>query len=288
MEIPNSPAAGEVTLDHTGHFVADVDAARSALVDLGFTVTPYSAQVQPHSKTGQPILTGTGNICIMLSEGYLEFLVHTANSPIGQEFLAGLQRRAGLHLAAFGVADAASHHSKLISAGTAMRPLVHFSRSVQTINGSAMAAFTVARLPGGDMPEGRVQILTHHTASAMWQPRWTSHANGAQALRALLVSCPDPAEAALRFGRFLNRQPVPFGGGMRLVLDRGAIEFLPEAEATDLVGAAVEPGRSSFVGVRISVSDLSTFRNLPGAEAHGGAVTLPFDPALGLGCWLFE
>ena len=288
MTDANKVEAEAVVLDHTGHFVADAGAARAALVDLGFTVTPYSAQVQPDPETGEQELTGTGNICVMLPEGYLEFLVHTADTPIGLEFKAALERRAGLHLAAFGVADAESRHAALVAAGKDMRPLVHFSRQVDTETGPETAAFTVARLTAGTMPEGRVQILTHHTVAAMWQPRWTRHANGARALQALVVSSPDPAEAAARFGSFLDRRAEAFGDGLRIPLDRGAIEVLPEAAATALVGMAVDPGRSCFVGVRISVADLSQIRGRPGANDLGDVVSLPFHPALGRGVWLFE
>jgi hypothetical protein len=172
-----------------------------------------------------------------------------------------------------------------------MRPLVHFSREVETEGSPETAAFTVARMAAGTMPEGRVQILTHHSVSAMWQPRWTHHANGAQALQALIVSSPDPADAAARFGRFLGRQPEPFKEGLRISLDHGAVDFLPEPVATDLVGAAVDPGRSCFVGLRIAVSNpsaLSALGDRPEARQIGSAIALPFAPALGTGLWLFE
>ena len=191
MNNANNPARGETFLDHTGHFVANATAAADALTAMGFTVTPYSAQVQPDTVNGQLQLTGTGNICVMLSEGYLEFLVHTADTPIGLEFKRALQRRSGLHLCAFSVADAADRHSELKAGGQAMRPLVHFSREVETTTGSATARFTVARLPEGSMPEGRVQVMTHHDHAAMWQPRWTTHDNSAHSLRSIVVSAPE-------------------------------------------------------------------------------------------------
>lgn len=288
MKTANMPLAGEVSLDHTGHFVVDADAARATLQELGFTVTPFSAQVQPDPASGEPRLTGTGNICVMLPEGYLEFLVHTADTPIGREFTAALDRRAGLHLSAFGVADAAARHAELKAAGLDMRPLVHFSRKVATEAGVETAAFTVARLAAGVMQEGRVQILTHHNETAMWQPRWTTHANGAQSLRAILLSTPDPAETAARFSRFLDRPAKPHGSGLRIALDRGALEILPEDSATALVGEAVDPGRSCFIGLRIGVADASALAGKAGARWIDGSLVLPFDPALGAGVWLFD
>jgi len=288
MKTANLPLAGEVSLDHSGHFVADVDAARAALERLGFTVTPFSAQVQPDPVTGEARLTGTGNICVMLPEGYLEVLVHTADTVIGQEFNAALSRRAGLHLAAFGVADAAARHAELEADGFDMRPLIHFSRTVETEAGSDTASFTVARLAAGTMPEGRVQILTHHNEAALWQPRWTMHANKARSLRAIVLSAPDPEETAARFSRFLDRPAHPCGPGLRIALDRGALEILPEAHATDMVGSAVDPGRSCFIGLRIALPDVSVLADRSGARWMDRSLALPFDPALGTGVWLFD
>lgn len=288
MKTANLPRPREISLDHSGHFVADADAARVALEELGFAVTPLSAQVQPDPVTGESQLTGTGNICVMLPKGYIEVLVHTADTPIGREFLAALDHRAGLHLAAFGVADAAMRHAELELVGLDMRPLVHFSRDVETETGVENAAFTVARLAAGVMPEGRVQILTHHNEAAMWQPRWTTHANGAQSLQAIVLSAPDPAEAAARFSRFLDRPAETHGAGLRIPLDRGALEILPEDVATTLVGDPVDPGRSSFIGLRIGLANASVLADRPGARWVGGSLALPFDPAFGSGVWLFD
>ncbi|WP_121066751.1 VOC family protein [Chachezhania antarctica] len=285
---PNLPRPGEIVLDHSGHFVADADAARTALEKLGFTVTPLSAQVQPDPVTGEMKPTGTGNICVMLPEGYLEVLVHTADTAIGREFKAALDRRAGLHLVAFGLADAAARHAELVEAGVDMRPLVHFSREVETETGMETAAFTVARLPAGAMPEGRVQSLTHHNEAALWQPRWTAHANGAQSLDAIVLSSPDPRESAARFSRFLGRPVQKDGPGLRIPLDRGALEFLPEEAATALVGHAVDPGQSCFVGLRIGLADTAALPDDPRARWVDGSLVVPFDPTLGSGVWLFH
>ena len=54
-----------------------------------------------------PLPTGTGNITAMLPRGYVEVLFKTTETPLGQELDSGLERYAGVHLAAFTVADAA-------------------------------------------------------------------------------------------------------------------------------------------------------------------------------------
>lgn len=289
----NLPSQGEIYLDHLGHFVPDADACAAALRSAGFTVTPFSAQTAPDPRTGRPGLTGTGNICVMLRSGYIEFLAQTADTPIGREFGEALARRAGLHLAAFSVADAEALHAALAAAGFPMRPLVRMSRPVATATGAAEARFTVARLQKGVMPEGRIQFLTHGDEAALWQDRWLDHRNGATALLSMLVSTPDPAGAASRFSRLMARPAAPTeAGGFRIDLDRGAIEFLEEETATALVGMAVDPGASAIIGYRLGVDDLErTAEVLHRAgfpvRLHEGTVVLPFPPQLGTGAWIF-
>lgn len=276
-------------LDHTGHFVADEPAARRALVALGFTVTPVSLQSVPDPATGGRLPTGTGNICVMLEEGYLEVLLYTADTELGREFRATLARRAGLHLLAFGVPDAETRHTALTAAHVPMRPIARFSRPTETEADETTARFTVARLERDAMPEGRVQFVTHHTPDAVWQNRWMTHANGASALRAMLISAPDPDEAAARYAHLLGRDVSE----RRIALERGALEFVTEAEGEALAGAAIDPGRPAFAALRIGGTDPGAMtRRAATAGLHartvGGAVAVPFDPALGRGAWLFE
>ena len=294
MSRSNLPGPGEIFLDHLGHFIVEARAGAASLREAGFTVTPFSAQMVPDPRTGRPVLSGTGNICVMLRAGYLEFLVHTADTPIGLEFKEALGRRAGLHLAAFAVSDAEACHARLAEEGWPMRPLVRMSRSVASVEGTAQARFTVARPEKGTMPEGRIQTLTHHSEAAMWQERWLEHRNGAAELQSLLVSSPGPDETAARFSRLLGRPATrATSGAVRLELDRGVLEILPEADARELVGEDVEPGRSVLVGYRLGVDELS--RSADALAAAGlpvrrrdGAAIAPFPPALGRGVWVLS
>ena len=84
--MPQTAEPGTLVLDHVAHFVPDLDAAARALEAeglegarggveaLGFAVTPYSEQ------STQDGPAGTANRCVMLGEGYLEFL-----SPIADK-----------------------------------------------------------------------------------------------------------------------------------------------------------------------------------------------------------
>ena len=107
------PKAGELTLDHVSHFVPDRDAASAALERLGFTLTPFSEQSHRLTADGPLVPAGTGNRCVMLERGYLEFLTPFGESTIADQLRAAMRRYVGIHLVAFGTAAAEADYARL-------------------------------------------------------------------------------------------------------------------------------------------------------------------------------
>jgi hypothetical protein len=280
------PIGDEIFLDHVGHFVADREAAAAALARAGFAPTPVSVQV---NLDGTP--TGTGNVTAMLANGYMEVLFKTADTPLAQEFDASLAGYSGVHLAACAVSDAGAAHERLTDAGLPMRPLVRFQRPVETESGPGIAAFTVVRMERGAMAEGRIQLLTHRTEDTVWQQRWLTHPNGAQALADLVIVSADADEAAGRFERFTARPAASTPFGRSIPLDRGRIEIVTEAAFAALV-PEVAPPRLPFMGAyALLVASLGAAEALLAAAGLQQrriekAVIVPFPPQLGIGAWL--
>jgi hypothetical protein len=285
------PIGDEIFLDHVGHFVRDPQAASRALARAGFAPTPVSIQVAP-DPDGAPRPTGTGNVTAMFSRGYIEVLFKTSDTALGRELEAALARHAGVHLAAFAVADAAAAHSRLASAGFRMQPLVHMQRPVETAGAPGIAAFTLARLEGGQMPEGRIQILTHHTEAMVWQPRWLSHPNGAVALTDVIIAVHDLEDAAQRFVRFTGRELIPSPSGVTIELDRGRMQLV-SAEAFIRRVPGVPIPSLPFVGAYgITVASLAASgdvleRNGLQTRRSDDGLIVSFPEELGRGAWLF-
>ena len=99
----------------------------------------------------------------MFARGYIEALFQTADTRSAASSRQRWRAIAGVHLAAFAVADAATAHRRLADLGFRMQPLVQMQRPVDTGGAPGTAAFTLARVEPGEMPEGRIQILTHRT-----------------------------------------------------------------------------------------------------------------------------
>ena len=287
MEVDRQlPVGGEIFLDHLAHFVADRDAAANALARAGFAPTPISIQTDG----GQ--LTGTGNVTAMLTRGYIEVLFKTADTPLGRELDGALARHPGVHLIAFAVADAARASVRLKGAGFRVRPIVELRRPVATETGTAEAAFTVARVEAGEMAEGRIQILTHHTEDAVWQKRWLAHPNGAKELIDAVVVVADVDEAAARFARFTGRNPVATKMGESIFLDRGGVQLFDNATFARSVPGVPIPNLP-FIGLyAVRVEALIGAANVLRAtgmkfEQRDRMLFVPFPEELGQGAWVF-
>lgn len=281
------PVGEEIFLDHVGHFVRDPQAASRALTRAGFAPTPVSMQVDP---SGAP--TGTGNVTAMFECGYMEVLFKTADTALGREFEAALSGHAGVHLVAFSVADAERAHRRLGGAGFRMRPLVQFQRPVDTETGAGIAAFTVARVERGEMPEGRIQILTHRTEDTVWQKRWLAHPNGATGLSDVLIAVSDVAEAAERFARLADCDVVANPLGQAVRLDRGRVQLVTASAFSELLPEVAVPALPLIGAYGVIVSSLEKAAAILrqgqiSARRRDGILVAPFPMELGIGAWLF-
>lgn len=241
MPTAQLPAGEEVFLDHIAHFIPEMDAAAAALVSLGFTLTPFTAQ-QNRTPEGR-VPAGTANRCLMLRRGYIELVTAVSQTGLASQLQAAIARYVGVHLVAFSVAAPDPAYSRLSREGFAPEPPVKLRRPVELADGARdEAAFTVLRVPSDRMPEGRIQMLTHHTEEAVWQPMWLDHTNAIVSLEGVIAVVADPEEAAKRFGRFVGRRPERREADRWLLqLDRGCIVFITPAQKKALLPWAEDP-----------------------------------------------
>jgi len=280
------PVGGEIFLDHVAHFVRSAEDAAKALARAGFTATPISVQ----TNDGQ--LTGTGNVTAMLTRGYMEILFKTADTALGKELDGALARYSGVHLIAFSVADARGASARLKIMGFRVSPIVELRRPVTTEHGDAEAAFTVARVEPGEMAEGRIQILSHHTEDAVWQKRWLTHPNGAKQLLDVVTVVADIGEATARYERFTGRKPVATRMGRSIFLDRGSVQLIDASTFARLVPGVPVPGLPFIGAYAVRVDALLATANVLRVRAtpfeqRDRMLFVPFPKELGTGAWIF-
>jgi hypothetical protein len=254
---PQLPGPGETFLDHVAHFVPAMEPAAAALERCGFRLTPFT--VQTNREGGATVASGTGNRCAMLRNGYVEILVATSDSPLSRQLAERIADHVGLHLAAFGTADAGAEHARLAAAGFDTLPLVDMHRPVTLDGVTDDARFTIARIAHGSMPEGRTQFLAHHTERLVWRTDDLDHPNGALALDALWLAAEDPTEPAARFARFTGRAARREGALTVVALDRGRINIATRGYLHEL-GIAPAGKLPGFVATTVLVETLARLR----------------------------
>jgi len=254
------PAPGTLNLDHAAHFVPHIEVASSALEKLGFTLTPFSVQSHRTEPGGPLAPAGTGNRCVMLQRGYLEFLTPTGDTPAADQLRAAIQRYVGVHLIAFGTTTPDADHARLEKAGFSPLAPVDLQRAIDTERGPESARFTVVRVPPGVMAEGRIQFCQHHTPALLWQKRWTSHANRAASLAGVLLRVADAQEAAKRYARYTGLLAQLSGGVWRIDTTRGYLVFADRDTLHRRLGA-VPPALPWIAGHVLKSDDIETTGN---------------------------
>jgi hypothetical protein len=286
------PSPGGLNIDHIAHFVPDIEAAGTVLEQAGFTLTPFSAQSHRLEPGGPLVPAGSGNRCVMLREGYLEFLTPTADTPIARQLHQAIARYTGVHLIAFGSADAAADHARLDGAGFHPLPTVALQREIGTEHGEETARFSVVRVAPGTMAEGRVQFCQQHTPEWLWQPRWIAHANGAHGLAAVIICVADPQEAARRYSRFTGLPARIGSDDARIDSERGSLLFVTPQRLRAALGLT-PPSLPWIAGYVLECDNLDDTRARLTAggcdlrETGAGRLLLQWPAALG-GCVLFQ
>jgi hypothetical protein len=269
------PPPGELYLDHISHFVPDLDDVAMLLERLGFVVTPVSVQ---RTQEGP---AGTSNRCVMLSEGYLEFLTPTMDTPNAARMRKSMRRYRGAHLVCLGTPAADEEHLRLAQHGFAPQPIVRLSRKVET---GATVKFNVVRAAPGKMPEGRIQYVEHLTPRVIWRAGHLRHRNGVTGLAAAYVVAANPVRAAARWARFMGALPRREGRFVSLETDRGKVLIGTRTQMMALLGAA--PRSPGIAGYALACRNPKSFArrcSQSGLKVNGNlAVALP--PALG-GAW---
>lgn len=286
------PEPGKINVDHIAHYVPDIEAASAALVNLGFTVTPFSLQSH-RLDAGAPLVpAGTGNRCVVFKTGYLEFVTPTGDTPLAGQLRAAMERYVGVHMIAFGTATPDADYARLAKGGFQPLPPVALQREIETPTETDTVRFTVVRVAPGVMPEGRIQYCRHETPHLVWQTRWLEHANGAEALTSVLVCVENPEQTAQRYGRYTGLAPEPSGAAWRLETARGDLLFIDSGQCRRSLG--VEPPALPWIaGSVLATASLAPIRALAAAagiaarDIGNGRCLIELPPSVG-GLLVFE
>ncbi len=161
---------GIESLDHPVMAARDLDAARITYERLGFTIPPRGSHVE----------WGTGNLCIMFPEDYLEIRGIIDASRFTMNLDKHLdQFGEGLMGVAFRTDDVQSSYEDMIRHGMRVAKPGRLTRNFEHPEGWTQPSFELC-VPEPDDIEGlmHVVVLQHLTPELIRRPHFLAHPNG--------------------------------------------------------------------------------------------------------------
>jgi hypothetical protein len=276
------------SLDHVGLCTDQPEALWATYERLGFTLTPVARQSGPRAPGAPVERLGTGNRCAMLRQGYVELLGILDPALFDNGLGRFIARYRGLHILAFGVEDAEAELPRLRAAGLDIPAVAPLQRPVDdSAPDGPLARFS--RLPVPDAPEGRLQLIKHHTPELLWQEPWMRHPNRAVALESAILASPAPAETAARLARLTGTvlEPDP-AGGFALPLPQGRVRILPPEALEAVLPGVAAPVLPFIAGYVLRTEDgaATAARILQGLDTRAAPEGLMVPPTLAGGAAL--
>ncbi len=202
-------------IDHTLVGVRDLEAARTAWQNLGFTITPR----------GRHIGWGTGNYCIMLEQGYIELLGILDPTQFTNNLDKFLAEREGLLGLAFRSRDNDATARWLAAGGFRPDGPKDLKRALELAEGEALPAFKLVFLPQDETPGLRAFFCQHLTPEIVRRAGWLVHAIRAVSLKAVITVVEQPTGLAPAYARLFGADAVS-ADGESLRVDCGEGELL--------------------------------------------------------------
>jgi catechol 2,3-dioxygenase-like lactoylglutathione lyase family enzyme len=249
------------SLDHVGIAAHDLEALAATYERLGFTLTPLARHAGRLTPDGPVVPFGTGNRCAMLGEpgrpaGYLELIARIDPNAPANSLDRFLQRYQGIHIVAFGIADAEAELARLRRQGFDLPGIAHLERPVdQGDPAKGIAKFARLPLPNEASPEGRMQLIQHLTPELIWRDAWLLHPNRVVRLAGLVISVADVGEAADRFARLTGVAAQADAGAARLPLAGAELTLATPAALRTLLPGVEAPTLPFIAGVMLETAD---------------------------------
>jgi hypothetical protein len=258
------PHNGIELIDHPVIAAQGLDAARMRFERLGFTVPPRGSHVE----------WGTGNLCIMFPDDYLEIRGVVDASRFTMHLDEHLDAFGeGLMGVAFGTADIDASQVELQRNGINAGNLQHLSRNFEHPEGWTQPSFKLCA-PAAEDIEGlmHVVVIQHLTPELLRRPEYLAHANSCIGVNAVAGTIYEKYRVAAKLRRLLGDGAVTEDvDGVRAVLESGQrLELLLPIEYKRQYGdipASPEPEIPRLGNLTLRVASIDALRD---ALAAGG------------------
>lgn len=258
---------GIENIDHPVIASADLEATRQQFERLGFTVPPRGSHIE----------WGTGNLCIMFPDDYLEVRGIIDPGKFTMHLDTHLEKHGeGLMGVAFGTSDVKASYAEAQSHEIKTGELRQLRRNFEHPEGWTQPSFELFA-PDAEDIEGlmHVVVIQHLTPELTRRPDFLSHANGCIGINAISGTIADVGSCATKMRRLLGSEAVAES-------DDGVLLTVPSGQSIRLAAADT----SGLVSMTMRVADLQVVADLFGQngiafEFDGRNIRISPDDACG-------
>ena len=276
---------GIENIDHPVIAARDLDVARTTYEKLGFTIPPRGSHIE----------WGTGNLCIMFPDDYLEIRGIIDASRFTMHLDEHLDTYGeGLMGVAFGTSEVEESFSAAIDNGIAAGEMRSLTRNFEHPEGWTQPSFRLFAPAAADI-EGlmHVVIIEHLTPELIRRPDFLEHPNGCVGVHGMAGTIYDIERCAAKMRSLLGSKAVA-------VRDEGLFLQLPTAQHIELllpdiyadrygeIAASPEPRTPRLGALTLRVDSLAKTGALleqnavPYAEPHTGMLRVASDHCCGV------
>jgi hypothetical protein len=219
-------------IDHPVVAVTDLEQARVAYERLGFTVPPRGSHIQ----------WGTGNLCIMFADDYLEMRGIIDASRFSMHLDTHLEKFGeGLMGVAFGTEDVKASYDEAKANDIETGELRQLTRNFEHPEGWTQPSFELFA-PAADDIEGlmHVVVIQHLTPELIRRPDYLVHANGCLGVNSMAGTINNIESCAQKMRRLLGNDAVSVDA-------RGVELQVPSGQTIKLRLAEGSPGLTEMI-----------------------------------------
>jgi catechol 2,3-dioxygenase-like lactoylglutathione lyase family enzyme len=240
---------GIESLDHPVIASRDLDDARVTYARLGFTIAPRGTHIE----------WGTGNLCIMFPDDYVEIrgIVDPARFTMNLDQHLD-QYGEGLMGVAFRTDDVQSSYSEMVDHGIQVAEPRRLTRNFEHPEGWTQPSFRIC-VPEADGIEGlmHVVVLQHLTPELIRRPDFLKHPNTCIGVNSIVGMIDDAGRVAAKLALLIGEDSVTKdNNGVRLNMPTGQYIdlLLPHAYRTRFGSLPASPRLGAMT---LRVADLS-------------------------------
>jgi hypothetical protein len=249
-------------LDHIVHAVHDLDGAAALYRRMGFTVG---------ARNRHP--WGTHNYIVQCPGTFIELLMVAEPDKLGSDAISNLfgrynqkflARGEGLSLLIMESKDAKADVEDFKRAGISAAEAVHFEREAKRPDGTTIkVGFSLAFVQDKAAPSMGFATCQQHYPENFWNPAFQKHANGVQAVRAVIMVADEPERHRSFASAFTGSTDFyAEAGEVSVTTARGALSIMTPARFAAAFGGPPPEAGNHLQAIRFAVTDIAAARTV--------------------------